>query len=131
MISLLLLIGGINMARMFNRRHYIAIARVISDSSRVNDRGEVGRLVEAISNMFTADSNNFDREAFGIACRHYNTSITSNSSNSIMSAYKAAKHVNECTCDYISPGAAALHAVFHGVDGPLPKLRNPECPVHN
>lgn len=39
------------------------------------------------------------------------------------------KHSN-CTCDYISPGAAALHAIFHGVDGPLPKVPNMECSVH-
>ena len=39
------------------------------------------------------------------------------------------KHSN-CICDYISPGAAALHAVFHGVDGPLPKVPNADCPVH-
>ena len=35
-----------------------------------------------------------------------------------------------CICEYISPGAAALHAVFHGIDGPLPKISNPDCPVH-
>src|SRR6267142_934061 len=30
------------------------------------------------------------------------------------------------TEEYISPGAAALHAAFHGIDGPLPKI-----PVQN
>lgn len=37
---------------------------------------------------------------------------------------------SNCICEYISPGAAALHAVFHGIDGPLPKIANPDCPVH-
>jgi len=36
----------------------------------------------------------------------------------------------KCICEYISPGAAALHAVFHGVDCPLPKIPNPDCPIH-
>ena len=35
-----------------------------------------------------------------------------------------------CICEYISPGAAALHAVFHGINVPLPKVPNPDCPVH-
>lgn len=35
-----------------------------------------------------------------------------------------------CTCEYISPGAAALHAVFNGIDGPLPKVKSATCPLH-
>lgn len=37
---------------------------------------------------------------------------------------------DQCTCEYISPGAAALHAVFHGVRGPLPKVPKSSCPLH-
>ena len=40
------------------------------------------------------------------------------------------KRNDTCLCEYISPGAAALHAVFHGIDRPLPKVRNPLCPIH-
>lgn len=35
-----------------------------------------------------------------------------------------------CTCEYLSVGAAALHASFHGIDVPLPKIRDAKCPVH-
>lgn len=35
-----------------------------------------------------------------------------------------------CICEYISLGAASLHAAFYGIDVPLPKRKNPKCPVH-
>ena len=35
-----------------------------------------------------------------------------------------------CICEYISPGAAALYAIFHGMEEPLLKVPNADCPIH-
>lgn len=58
-------VGGEVITEAFTKKHYIAIAKIIS---KHNSGGQLSELVTALADMFAADNSNFDRARFIDAC---------------------------------------------------------------